>query len=167
MVSPARWLRARLFDLRLIFAEIVDMTNPDMPTREQLRSLAQLRLREAEMLFQSGFYDGCAYLCGYVVETAFKARICATLNVTDYPEKRLQRSFLTHSFDDLKLLAGMDDEFNAGNPSLVANWSIASKWKPARRYEPQATYNRELAEAILNAVRSDPDGVLACIAKRW
>ena len=55
MVSPARRLRARLFDLRLIFAEIVDMTNPDMPTREQLRSLAQLRLREAEMLFQAGF----------------------------------------------------------------------------------------------------------------
>jgi len=35
--------------------------------------LAKLRLREAEHLYNSGMYDGCVYLSGYVVEFALKA----------------------------------------------------------------------------------------------
>ncbi len=41
-----------------------------MATRDQLRELAELRLREAETLFAAELYDGCVYLCGYVVEAA-------------------------------------------------------------------------------------------------
>jgi HEPN domain-containing protein len=50
-----------------------------MTTRRELQRLACLRLREAEALFGADCYDGCAYLCGYVVELALKAAICATL----------------------------------------------------------------------------------------
>lgn len=139
-----------------------------MSTREQLRSLAALRLREAEALFEVGLYDGCAYLCGYVVELALKARICATLDVAEYPERgRLRGSFLTHDFDDLKLLAGTENEFTAARPGLLANWSIASKWKPEQRYDPEGTYDRSAAEKILDAVRSKIDGVLPCISSHW
>lgn len=46
-----------------------------MATREELQQLARLRLREAEALFAAGLYDGCVYLCGYVVELALKARM--------------------------------------------------------------------------------------------
>jgi len=140
-----------------------------MATRLQLQALAQLRLQEAEALFAAGFYDGCAYLCGYVVEFALKARICATLGLNEYPEKgsRLKDAFRTHDFDDLKLLAGMEHEFSANNPVLLANWSIASKWKPEQRYEPQGSYDRVAAEAILNAIHTKPDGVLECISLHW
>lgn len=139
-----------------------------MSTREQLRNLATLRLREAEALFDAGLYDGCAYLCGYVVELALKARICATPDLVEYPEKaRLGGSFLTHDFDDLKLLAGMENEFTAARPGLLANWSIASKWKPEQRYDPEGTYYRSTAEKILDAVRSTVDGVLLCISSHW
>jgi HEPN domain-containing protein len=139
-----------------------------MATRQQLQQLALLRLREAEVLFAAGCYDGCAYLCGYVVEMALKARICATLGVTDYPEKgsRLKDALRTHDFDDLKLLAGMDHAFTV-NANLLANWSVASKWKPERRYEPKGTYNREAALEILDSVRGQPDGVLPCISLNW
>jgi len=60
---------------------------------------------------------------------------------TEYPEKgsRLKESFKTHDFDDLKLLAGMDQAFTA-NSTFLANWSVASKWKPERRYEIKGTY---------------------------
>ena len=58
-----------------------------MATRKELQQLALLRLQEAEALFAGGFYDGSAYLCGYVVELALKARICATLNIDEYPEE--------------------------------------------------------------------------------
>ena len=35
-----------------------------MPTRDEFKELAKLRLQEAETLFQAGLYDGAAYLCG-------------------------------------------------------------------------------------------------------
>ncbi len=139
-----------------------------MVTRRELQQLACLRLKEAEALFDAGCYDGCAYLCGYVVELALKAAICATLGVGEYPEKgsRLRESFKTHDFDDLKLLAGMEQAFTASS-TLLANWSVASKWKPERRYEPEGTYDQTAAKAILDAVRDYPDGVLACISSHW
>ena len=137
-----------------------------MSTRRELQQLACLRLKEAEALFAAGCYDGCAYLCGYVVELGLKAAICATLGVDNYPEERLKRAFSTHNFEDLKLLAGMDQAFTT-SPEHLANWSVASKWKPERRYEPEGTYDQVAAEEVLEAVRTYPDGVLACLSIRW
>jgi HEPN domain-containing protein len=137
-----------------------------MATRRELQQLACLRLKEAEALFNAGCYDGCAYLCGYVVELALKAAICATLDVADYPDDRLKGYFKTHDFDDLRLLAGMEQAFTV-RPGLLANWSVASKWRAQRRYEPVGSYDQAAAREILEAVRSYPDGVLACISLRW
>jgi HEPN domain-containing protein len=139
-----------------------------MATQRELQQLACLRLEEAEALFGTGCYDGCAYLCGYVVELALKAAICSTLGLTEFPEKgsRLKESFKTHDFDDLKLLAGMDQAFTA-NSTLLANWSVASKWKPERRYEIKGTYDQASAKGILDAVREYPVGVLACMSSHW
>ena len=75
-----------------------------MATSKELQELAQLRLREAEALYAAGFYDGCVYLCGYVVELALKACICATLAIPGYPDTR---PFLTHDFKELTLFAGL------------------------------------------------------------
>lgn len=140
-----------------------------MVTRQQLQALAHMKLQEAEALFAAGFYDGCAYLCGYVVELALKARICATLGLNEYPDKgsRLKDAFRTHDFEDLKLLAGMEPELSANRPALLNNWSIATKWKPELRYEPLGSYEQTQAEKILNAIRAKPDGVLECISSRW
>ena len=81
-----------------------------MPTRRDLQKLAKLRLREAEHLERKGLYDGCVYLCGYVVEFALKARICRVLGLSSYPdEKEVGRVFKTHNFDVLKLLAGLEE----------------------------------------------------------
>lgn len=140
-----------------------------MATRQQLQELAHLRLREAEALFDAGLYDGCAYLCGYAVEIALKARICATLDIDAYPDKvgRLTEAFRTHNFDHLKLLAGLERELSPGNPARYANWAITSEWTPERRYEPPGTYDRSQARKILDAIVAQPDGVLACISSRW
>ncbi len=137
-----------------------------MATRRDLQKLSCLRLKEAEALFSAACYDGCAYMCGYIVELALKAAVCATLGVEEYPEGRLKGALRTHNFDDLKLLAGMEQTFTT-NPSRLANWSFASEWKPERRYEPQGTYDQVAAKAILDAVRDYPDGVLACISSHW
>ncbi|MGB2624020.1 MAG: hypothetical protein WAN25_16880, partial [Candidatus Acidiferrum sp.] len=76
-------------------------------------------------LFAAGFFDGCAYLCGYVVELALKARICSTLNIDEYPEKgRLGDTFKTHGFDELRVLAGMERELAAANKhsAIIGLW---------------------------------------------
>jgi hypothetical protein len=140
-----------------------------MATRRQLQELALLRLQEAEALFSSGLYDGCAYLCGYVIELALKARICATLGVGDYPEKgsRMREAMKSHVLDDLGLLAGMGHDLTSARPALVANWSSLIEWRPEWRYNPKGSYDRISAQKLLDAVRSRPDGVLTCISARW
>lgn len=140
-----------------------------MSTRMQLQELALLRLQEAEVLFDSGLYDGCAYLCGYVVELALKARICATLGVNVYPEKgsRLRDAMKSHVLDDLGLLAGMGHDLTSARPDLIANWSFLIEWKPEWRYNQKGSYDRKAAQKLLDAVRSQPDGVLTCISARW
>ena len=50
-----------------------------MPTRQELKKLAKIRLLEAKALFDKGLYDGACYLAGYVVALALKARICKVL----------------------------------------------------------------------------------------
>jgi HEPN domain-containing protein len=140
-----------------------------MVTRTQLQALSRMKLREAEALFAAGFFDGCAYLCRYIVELALKARICATLGLEEYPDKgsRLRDAFRTHDFDDLKLLAGIESELSANRPALLNNWSIATRWKPELRYEPLGSYDQAQAERILDAIRAKPDGVLEWLSSRW
>jgi HEPN domain-containing protein len=133
-------------------------------TRDELKELAQLRLREAEVLFDAALYDGCVYLCGYVVELALKACICATLAIDGYPDESY---FWTHSFDRLKLLAGLQKEITLTQPALAQNWSIATVWKPDWRYQPKGTNDRAKAEEVLEAIKAEPDGVLSFLSRRW
>jgi len=137
-----------------------------MATRRELQKLACLRLREAEALFGAGCYDGCAYLCGYVVELGLKAAICAAFGMNEYPETMLRGGLRTHDLDELKVVAGMEQVFSAKSVR-IAFWSAASEWKPERRYEPDGTYDEAAAKRMLDALRNYPDGVLACISLRW
>ncbi len=106
-----------------------------MPTRNELKKLARLRLKEAECLYRSGFYSGSEYLCGYVVELALKARICKVLSADQYPADEL-RIAKTHDFDVLKLLAGLTKDLGpGGNKELCENWAAATKWRPELRYQ--------------------------------
>jgi HEPN domain-containing protein len=123
-----------------------------------------LRLREAEALFTAGLFDGCVYLCGYVVELALKARICAVLEIDEYPNRQ---HFKTHDFEELKLLARLTKEITPARPILLRNWSWATEWKPEWRYHPEGKYKRPDADRILQAIKEKPDGVIACISRLW
>jgi len=57
-----------------------------MTTKNELRTLARARLKDAQILFTAKRYDAATYLCGYAVELALKARICQTLGWTFFPE---------------------------------------------------------------------------------
>jgi hypothetical protein len=113
-----------------------------MATRRDLKDLALLRLREAEALFAAGLYDGSAYLCGYVVELALKARICRLLGTSDYPSTgEYKRVYAVHDLDQLLFLAGLRAKMNVSNQPLFTNWSLVVPWNPERRSDPSARWN--------------------------
>jgi len=137
-----------------------------LPTRNELKTLARLRLKEAECLYRSRFYSGSEYLCGYVVEFALKARICKVLNLEEYPAEELRVS-KTHDFDVLKLLAGLKKDLEPGrNKELWENWSVATKWKPELRYQLPVKDSREAAKVVIESIKGK-DGVLTWLARRW
>jgi HEPN domain-containing protein len=141
-----------------------------MPTRAELQDISRLRLREAETLYEAGLYDGGAYLCGYILESALKACICRTLDMPEYLDahRTLGKTFKTHDFDDLLTLAGIKAQLQANrNGPLWSNWNIATAWKPERRYEPPGRYLEADALALLNSIRDNPDGVLTWLSQRW
>ena len=51
----------------------------------ELDNIARARIEDATALLTAGRFDGATYLCGYAVEVALNARICRTLNWTEFP----------------------------------------------------------------------------------
>ncbi len=138
-----------------------------MPTRKDLKQLSRRRLQEAEALFRAGLYDGAAYLAGYAVELALKARICKLLGVNEYPGSRFKTTYAVHDLGQLLYLAGLEAKLNLGNRSLFRNWSVAVPWGPEQRYLRVGTYSKQKARGILEAISEPKDGILEWLKKYW
>jgi len=50
---------------------------------QEIKELADLRLKEARALLTSGYPDGAYYLGGYALELALKAVVCKNWDVDD------------------------------------------------------------------------------------
>src|SRR5712692_8238276 len=111
-----------------------------MIPRSDLRNIARARLRDSEVLFDRGRYDGAIYLCGYAVELALKARICRTLNWPGFPSTRAEfasyQSFRTHSLEVLLTLSGWEQKIKSRYPT---EWSVVADWDPELRYATVGT----------------------------
>lgn len=142
-----------------------------MIKREDLKLIAETRLKEAKVLYKSHLYDGAAYLCGYVVETSLKVMICKNLKIDNYPDDGEERKiFFSHDFDRLLLLAGLSKKINAKNKrnkKLFANWSILTQWRPEGRYAPIGTYKENDAKEFLKALEDKKDGFFVFIKRVW
>jgi len=135
-----------------------------MPTRNQLKTLALLRRREAQVLLEAELYDGARYLAGYVLELALKARICRLLDFEEYPDTGdFRRLYATHDLDQLLKLSGLSRKLSLKEDALFDSWSTAALWKPERRYDIPGTTKFDDVRDILNAV----DEVLRWIKKHW
>lgn len=139
-----------------------------MPTRNELKELAKLRLKEAETLFDAELYDGAVYVCGYVIEFALKARICKLLDTDEYPSTgKFKSVYAVHDFEQLLLLSGLKKKSSLAHVDLHTNWSLIIPWSPEMRYKPKGTVSKNEAEQIINAVRDKPNGVYRWIMKYW
>jgi hypothetical protein len=113
-------------------------------------------------------YDGTAYLCGYSVEFALKARICKLLEINDYPDSgKMKQVYAVHDLGQLLLLAGLRNKLRSADIDIQANWYDATPWSPETRYRPKGSVSRSEAEKLLNAIRDNAKGVLQWIMKYW
>lgn len=143
-------------------------------TRQELKQLSQLRLREANVLFNNHLYDGTCYLAGYSIELALKAAICKRMGVPDFFEtirSETARAFKIHNLDELITLAGLRPKFDtqiATNIHFRDNWSFIKtsiNWSEQLRY--QVGKNQIEAQTMLSAISDSQNGILPWIKKYW
>ena len=125
-----------------------------MLSAADLKAIARARLADAEALLEARRLDGSAYLCGYVVELALKARICRTLKWSGFPEKRSEfeglQSFKTHDLDVLLRLSGREQYIKV---NLFPEWAVVSQWNPEARYRAVGTVTAAKAQDMISAAQ--------------
>ena len=128
--------------LQVVFRRVITIAD--------LRVIANARLDDASVLLQHDRLDGAAYLCGYAIELALKARICTTLGWPGFPETRSEfenlTSFKTHKLDVLLSLSGLEQLVKTKH---LEEWSAVSTWDPEARYKSIGHTTREQAELML------------------
>ncbi|MEW6210253.1 MAG: HEPN domain-containing protein [Acidobacteriota bacterium] len=121
---------------------------------DDLRRIARGRLKDAEVLFAAGRYDGAIYLCGYAIEIALKARICRALKWQGYPATRKEfegyLSFRTHDLDILLHLSGAEGKIKTMH---LAEWSIVATWDPNVRYRPIGSASSQDAADMIKSTK--------------
>jgi len=138
-----------------------------MQTVQEIRDLADLRLEEAWLLYNNGYYDGTAYTAGYVVELVLKAKVCELLEVPNFfhqnsnIDSKVVRSFKTHDLEALLVLSGLSDKFHIakGNNNVLArNWNTICEWSENRRYLPKGTFSAQNTLKFLKAIDDNQNG---------
>jgi len=135
--------------------------------RQDFRDLAQMRLREAQVLFANGCWSGAYYLAGYAVECALKACIAKGTKRFEFPDKERVNSSYTHKLNQLLRVADLDEPFRKeerNQPQLAKNWDFVTEWSEDARYE---LHSEADATKFLNAVQDRKDGVLQWLKKHW
>ena len=99
------------------------MTNP-----QEIKSLAKQRLKEAEILYENGMFDGAFYLAGYSVELTLKAKICEKLGIPNLFDEtnldtnsikgigEIRKTLKTHNLFTLLIFSGLKVKFDDNNP---------------------------------------------------
>lgn len=143
-----------------------------MPNRKQFTSLANKRLKTVKILIRDEDWQAAAYFMGYVLEFALKAKICKHLNLVFYPEntndRRISTFFITHRFDSLLVVSGMENIFSDRGPAdAYLNWSqftlmYSGDWQNMR-YDDDPKWNEESVKKLYTQL----NGIIKEIRKRW
>lgn len=134
--------------------------------RKDFKILADLRIKEAEVLLQGGKPNGAYYLAGYAVECALKACIARRFKMYQFPPKPEEiRELYIHKLDRLVSAAGLEVELKneiSANQGFAANWSTVKDWTEESRYKTSGLNGKDMYTAVVAA-----NGVLAWIKRRW
>jgi hypothetical protein len=137
--------------------------------RADLQDLANLRIKEAKVLFDNGYYAGSYYLAGYAVECALKACIAKLTKRYDFPpDRKAIESIYVHKPETLMRSAQLWHTFTADmktDPKLEAFWKVVQGWSEGQRYE--LNISEPLARDMYEAITERKHGVLSWLKKRW
>jgi HEPN domain-containing protein len=137
------------------------------PSIDDLKTLAELRLADAKVLYRSKRYSGAYYLAGYSVECGLKAVIAAEFRQGVIPQKRFVDKVHTHDIVQLLKLSGLEPHLRRdmrGSTELQAAWAIVSSWSESSRYDVVDQFR---ATAMVNAVGHSRFGVLTWLKLHW
>ena len=128
-----------------------------MKTSEEIKKLANLRLREAEILCEGQLYDGAFYLAGYSIELMLKAKICEHWGVDNLFDEHcdiarigdIKKAVQTHDIRLLFIFSGLRTKLQTdivnGNEELmeISSYLITGTgknenclWSEQIRYQP-------------------------------
>lgn len=136
--------------------------------RADLQALADLRVREAELLLNNGCFEGAYYLIGYAVECALKACIAKLIREYEFPDKKLVNDSYTHDLEKLLTLTGHETDHVAeeqANPTFAWSWGVVKDWSENARYTCPVAEKE--ARDLFSAVADPQHGVLPWIKKWW
>ena len=128
---------------------------------KEFQQVAEIKIKEAQALFERRLYNGAYYLAGYAVECAFKACIARHVRNNELPDKSFVNDSYTHNFDKLLNISELTEEFKnaySENWELYENWMIISEWTVDSRY--QFSIDKDDAKDIIKAVNDEENGIL-------
>ena len=136
--------------------------------RTRLQQLADLRLRDAEVLLTANRWGAAYYLLGYCIECALKACVAKQFLAYEVPDKKLVNDFYTHRLDQLLTISGVKSDLEnraKTDPSFEINWNTVRDWNEAVRYELGVT--EALARGMYEAVTNGISGILPWLKTQW
>lgn len=138
-----------------------------MLTKSDLEKLAEMRLKDANLLLSEGRASSAYYLAGYSLELAFKVCIANQIQSAVIPDKAFINAVYTHRLDNLLGLAGLRPQFDVdsrADSKLNAYWAIVTKWDEQSRYE---FWDPVSAGSLLTAIDDPGNGVFQWVKKHW
>lgn len=136
--------------------------------RADLKKLAKLRVKDAEVLLNSRRHEGAYYLLGYAVECAFKACIAKRIKQFEFPDRKLVNDMYTHDLTKLLSISGLAVEHNEeskNNVNFQENWLIVKDWTEQARYSTKVTQAQ--TKDFYVAVTDPRNGVLSWLQRYW
>jgi hypothetical protein len=134
-------------------------------TRNDLRRLSWIRLKEARILLHNECWDGAYYLSGYAVECALKACIAKRTRRHEFPDKQVVLDSYSHNLTSLTKTAGLDWSGQiASDPLFAVNWATVKDWEETSRYR---TNSRTKARDLYRAVAARNHGVMRWVRQHW
>jgi HEPN domain-containing protein len=132
--------------------------------RDDLREIADSRLKEAELLGSQGYHGACVYLAGYSVECYLKYAICRQLDLDE-----LLALFSVHDLEGLLLCSGLDKQFRS-NANVEENFRrVCSVWSMegtrSVRYRRPSEFTPEEAKEFLSYINDPAHGVVVWLKK--
>lgn len=119
-----------------------------------LKTIANERLADAEALLLANRFDGAVYLCGYAIEIALKYKICQTLSWPGFPSTNREfenfKSLRTHDLNVLLSFTGIETVVRT---SYFVEWSAVAVWNPEARYNPTGLVSITDATLMINSAK--------------